>query len=466
VKAFFAALTRHPLSLLGTAITTSAAILFLTLFALDLFGMQGHPYFGILAYVVVPAIFVVGLLLIPIGLHRARLRASSDQEQFPVLNFNRPEIRNRFLIFLALTVINIVIVAVATYKAVEEMDTVAFCGKACHSVMAPEYTSYQRGAHASVACVDCHIGPGAGWFVKSKLSGSWQLISVNLDLYPRPIPTPVHNLRPARETCQQCHWPQKFVGDRLKVITKYSNDEKNTELQTVLLMRVGGVSGRSSRGIHWHVDPANTIRYRSDASREEVYEVELTDHKTGKVEHWYAPEAEKGKNAAIGGWRVMDCVDCHNRPAHTYRTAEYEVDHALETGLVAKDLPFVHREGLKLIQATYPSSEAAHTAIVDGLKSFYASSYPQIAAERGKEIEAAAEALWTGWSSNVFPSMNVTWNTYPNHIGHTESPGCWRCHDDAHATKAGRTIPQDCDTCHSLLAEDEVHPKVLETLSP
>ena len=466
MKAFFTALTRHPLSLAGTAITTSMAILFLTLFSLDLMGMQAHPYFGILAYVVVPAIFVLGLVLIPIGLHRARRQPSAGIEPFPILDFNHPEVRNRFLIFLSLTVINIVIVAVATYKAVEVMDTVTFCGKACHSVMAPEYTSYQRGAHASVACVDCHIGPKAGWFVKSKLSGSWQLISVNLDLYPRPIPTPVHNLRPARETCEQCHWPQKFVGDRLKVITKYADDERNTELKTVLLMRVGGRSGTKSRGIHWHVDPSNTIRYRSDPSRETIYEVELTDRKTGKVEHWYAPEAEKGKDAGQGSWRVMDCVDCHNRPAHTYHTAEYEVDSAIETGLVAKDLPFVHREGLKLVKAGYSTREVAHTAIVEGLKGFYAKSYPQIAADRGKEIEAAAEALWKGWSSNVFPSMNVTWGTYPNHIGHTESPGCWRCHDDAHATKDGHTIPQDCDTCHSLLAEDEANPKVLETLSP
>jgi nitrate/TMAO reductase-like tetraheme cytochrome c subunit len=173
-----------------------------------------------------------------------------------VIDLNVGRTRTLLLLFMALTLVNVVILAVSTYKAVEVMDSTKFCGQACHSVMAPEFTTYQRSPHSRVACVECHIGPGAGWFVKSKLSGSWQLISVSLDLYPRPIPTPVHNLRPARDTCEQCHWPNKFVGDRLKVITRFRDDEANTPEKTVLLLRVGGMQGRESKGIHWHVDPA------------------------------------------------------------------------------------------------------------------------------------------------------------------------------------------------------------------
>lgn len=464
MKGFFTALTRHPLSLAGTAIATSAAILFLTLFSLELAGFHGHPYVGILAYLVIPTIFVLGLVLIPIGLRRARRRAAAGQE-FPVLDFNRSEMRNRFLIFLALTVINIVIVATATYKSVEVMDTVEFCGTACHSVMEPEHTAFQRGAHASVRCVDCHIGPGADWFVKSKLSGSWQLVSVALDLYPTPIPTPVHALRPARDTCEQCHWPQKFVGDRLRVITSHEDDEANSELKTVLLMRVGGLAGRESKGIHWHVDPANAIRYRSDESREEIYEVELT-RADGTVDKWLAPGAGEGEAATQGMWRSMDCVDCHNRPSHTFHPPEREVDRAIETGHVARDLPFARREGLRLIKAEHADKDAARAAILDGLKRFYAENYPEVAAARAADIEAAAAALYEGWSSNVFPGMKVGWNTYPNQIGHEQSPGCFRCHDDLHETADGRTISQDCETCHSLLAMQESDPEILRTLSP
>src|SRR4029079_17698022 len=127
---------------------------------------------------------------------------------------------------------------------------------------------------ANARCVDCHIGPGAGWFAKSKLSGTWQVAAVTFDLSPRPIPTPVHNLRPARETCEQCHWPAKFEGDRLKVKEAFDDDEANTPSKTVLLMRVGGRQGSASRVIHWPVDPGVQIRYLSDAKRETIYEVE------------------------------------------------------------------------------------------------------------------------------------------------------------------------------------------------
>lgn len=466
VKSFFAALTRHPLSLTGTAIATAAAILFLFLFSLDALGLHGHPYIGILSYLIVPALFVLGLVLIPIGLRRARKRHGAAAP-LPVIDFNLEATRNRFLVFLALTVVNVVIVALATYKAVEVMDTTAFCGEACHSVMAPEHTAFQRGAHASTRCVDCHIGPGAGWFVKSKLSGSWQVVSVALNLYPTPIPTPVHSLRPARETCEQCHWPQKFVGDRLRVITKYDDDEESTERKTVLLMRVGGLVGRASQGIHWHVDPSHTIRYRSDASRETIYEVEMTDLRGGEVVRWYADGAEEGgAEATTGIWRTMDCVDCHNRPSHTFRPPAVEIDEAIATARIARDLPYVRREGMKLITADYADREAARLAIRDGLTRFYVDEYPEVAADRAADIDAAATALFEGWAGNVFPGMKVSWGTYPNHIGHEQAPGCFRCHDDAHSTPEGKAISQDCETCHSILAMEEVEPEILATLSP
>ena len=471
MKNFFIALTRNPLSLAGAAITTASAVLFATLFVIDAVGMKGGPYAGIIAYLIVPAIFVVGLLLIPLGISRERRRERAALARgeaaptFPVLDFNRTETRNRTLIVLALTLVNLVLLATATYKGVETMETTAFCGQACHSVMQPEFAAYQRGAHASVHCVSCHIGPGAGWFVKSKLSGSWQVISVNLKLYPTPIPSPVHNLRPARETCEQCHWPEKFVGDRLKVIDTFADDEPNTALKTVLLMRVGGVSGRSSQGIHWHVDRSNQIRYRSDESRETIYEVELTKA-DGSVERFLADGAAEGEAAKAGVWRTMDCVDCHNRPSHTFHSPEDEVDLALRDGKIARDLPFVRREGVKLLKAEYPSQEEAEQAIARGLRAYYEKERPELARDRAADIEAAAAALFVGYKSNVFPNMKITWGTYKNHIGHESSPGCWRCHDDAHKSASGRTISQDCSTCHSLLAEREADPQILKTLSP
>lgn len=474
MRSFFVSLTRSPISLLGMSLALVAGLLVVILFALELLGFHGSPYLGILAFVILPSIFVFGLLLVPLGLIRQRRRerrareGKSEVSAFPVVDLNQPRTRRTVLIFLAATLVNLVIVAVASYKAVEVMDSTAFCGTTCHSVMAPEYTTYQRSPHARVSCVECHIGPGAGWFVKSKLSGSWQLVSVALDLYPRPIPTPVHNLRPARETCEQCHWPSKFLGDQLKVITHFGNDEENTEAKTVLLMRVGGIQGRVSQGIHWHVDPDLRIRYRANESRDTIGDVELTlpDGKVKLFRSEGADETLAEEGGPIDGWRTMDCVDCHNRPTHIYRLPHEEVDEAFVQRALDPSLPYLRRESMRLLQQEYPSHEEAGERMREGLATFYRESYPEVAASRGEEIERAAAALGTIYATNVFPSMNITWGTYANQIGHENAPGCFRCHDEEHVTEDGEAISQDCETCHTLLAMEEEDPEILEQLKP
>lgn len=477
MKHFFLSLTRDPISLVGAAITTASAVVFVVLFLVETMGDTGGPYTGILTFLVLPGIFVLGLLIIPIGAFRARKRAALAASRgerppvLPVIDLNLYNTRSKVLMFVLLTAANLVIIAVATYKGVEVMDSTEFCGQACHTVMLPEHTAYERSPHARVHCVSCHIGPGAGWFVKSKLSGAWQLVSVTFDLYPRPIPTPVHNLRPARDTCEQCHWPTKFVGDRLKVIPHYNNDEVNTETKTVLLLRVGGIQGRESQGIHWHVDPNIQIRYRADEKRDLIHEVELTDA-DGTVKHYLAEGAANGNsseesaNEAVSEWRVMDCVDCHNRPSHTYKLPEQEIDQAIAAGAIPRSLPYVRRESLKLLRGDYPSREDAGRGIREGLVSFYRDNYPEVLAAERSSIDEVGNVVSGVYNANVFPEMNVTWGTYPNHIGHEDFDGCFRCHNDEHATEDGETISQDCDTCHSLLAMEEEDPEILQQLRP
>jgi hypothetical protein len=469
---FVAQITRNALGMAGAVLTTVSAILFLTLFALEFVGFHAGPYVGILAFLVIPGIFLFGLLLIPLGAWRDRVRhrravATGSADLLPVWNLNVDRVRRNFLVFLALTAVNLVILVVATYKGVEVMDSTPFCGAACHTVMHPEYTTYQRSPHARVKCVECHIGAGANWFVKSKLSGSWQLVSVAFNLYPRPIPVPVHNLRPARETCEQCHWPQKFVGDRFKVNTHYQDDEANTEIKTVLVVKVGGRQSGGSHGIHWHVDPENVVRYRSDEKRQTIYEVEMVA-RDGTSRRWIAPSAETPEGKRATEWRTMDCVDCHNRPTHIYRTPEQELDAALLDRRIDSSLPYVRREGRKALQADYPTPEAARAGIAKAISDFYRQGYAQLAAEKTARVEAAGKALGDIWNWNVFPSMNIKWGTYRNQIGHTpdmsNEVGCFRCHDEQHATKEGRTISQDCSTCHSLLAQDERDPAILKTM--
>ena len=463
-RRFLASITHNAISLIGTALAVASLVLILSLFTMQQFGFEGGPYLGILTFLILPMIFALGLVLIPIGavLYRRKMRKMPGGEGsplLPVFDLNVPHTRRWLLVFLGATMINIVILASATYKGVEVMESVEFCGLACHSVMEPEHTAHARSPHSRVACADCHIGPGADWFVKSKLDGAWQLISVALDLYPRPVPTPLHDLRPARDTCEQCHWPTKFVGDKLKVIKHYEDDEANTELTTALLLRVGGADGAGSSGIHWHVDPDVAIRYRSDETREDVYEVEFTNA-DGTVSNYADRKApEEG-----GTWRTMDCVDCHNRPSHIYAPASREVDRAIEAGLIDRSLPFVKREGLRIIDAEYASHEEARVVIDEELKKFYTENYPELATENADAISAAVDALGDIYSVNVFPNMQVWWDTYPNHIGHNQSPGCFRCHSRSMRTAERVQIRSGCDVCHTVLANRDEDPQALRDL--
>ncbi len=340
------------------------------------------------------------------------------------------------------------------------MDSDEFCGMACHKVMEPEYTAFQRSPHARVGCAGCHIGPGAEWFVKAKVSGSWQLVAVMFDLYPRPIPTPVHSLRPADGTCEQCHWPTKFVGDRLKVRTHFADDETNTELKTALMVKVGGKQAGQSHGIHWHTDPNHVLRYRADPTREKIYEIELTDKIEGSKKVFKTEEpVPKGAE-----WRTMDCVDCHNRSSHIFRTPPVR-DRSRDGRKPHRSYAAVHQargradpdgEGLR------PTHEAARDGIAAAVEAYYVQNHPALADE--PSVEKAGTVLGDIYAWNNFPHMKVTWNTYTNHLGHQQSPGCFRCHDNKHKTDTGEKIGKKCGTCHNILAEEESDSAVLREL--
>jgi hypothetical protein len=463
IRDFLWRATANRVSVVGVALATLGAISFLAILALEVGGVPIGNYAGIFSYLILPAIFVVGLVLIPIGmrLQRKKEQKTGQPSRFPVLDFNNPRLRSVALLVMVLTVVNLMIVSAATFKGVEVMDSTQFCGGTCHTVMTPEFTTYQRSPHSRVKCTECHIGSGADWFAKSKLSGSWQLVSVALDLYPRPIPVPVENLRPARETCEQCHWPTRFVGERLRFFNRFAEDEKQTEKKTVLLMKTGGGETGRAHGIHWHVDPDLTIRYRSDKSRQKIFDIELT-RANGKPEVYKLDGAKPDE--AEPGWRVMDCVDCHNRPTHVYQMPKDELDTVLTSGELDKSLPFIKREGLKAVQQTYTSHADAKEGIHKALTEFYRTNSPDLLEKHADRIDRAADTLTRVYARNVFPEMRIAWGTYPNFLKH--EPGCFRCHDNEHRNEQGKKISRSCSLCHEVLAVEEEHPEILEVLHP
>ncbi len=458
-------LSNNAISLAGVILVTSATVFWIFWLPESLAGTVRNPYLGILGFLVLPAVFLLGLGLIPIGIYlrfRSEKGRGAYPTDFPPVNLRNPDFRRLVWFVVLATLANIVIAAQASYSAVNYMDGVTFCGRTCHTVMQPEYAAYQNSPHSRVECVKCHIGPGASWFVRSKLSGVYQVFAVTFNTYDRPIPTPVRNLRPARETCETCHWPDKFEQDRLRILENFGDDEHNTVTKTVLVMRIGG--GRRGPGIHArHLGPGIVVRYKpGDESRQKIPWIEYSSG-NGQVTAYESPDV---KPALLQGLpvRVMDCMDCHNRPTHTFELPERAVDEAMSTGQIARDLPYVKKQSVAILRASYPSNQAATSAIPAALGRFYRESYPDVFAKRRADIARSAAAVAAIYNRNVFPDMRVTWGTYPNNLGHMDFVGCFRCHDDQHKSKDGKAVPQDCTVCHQILAMDDPAPKILVDL--
>jgi hypothetical protein len=457
-------LASNIVSLIGVVLVTTASILWLLTFPAYWHGEASTPYIGILLFLALPSVFLLGLLLIPIGiaLNTWKRRKAGDRGPF----LPRGGELRKLAIFVGLTtMVNLLMGSQFSYRAVTYMDTDSFCGKACHTVMDPEHTAYSHSPHARVSCTECHIGPGASFFVKSKLSGVGQLFAVAFHTYPEPIPTPVEALRPARETCEQCHWPQHFGGEKFFIHTEYAPDEQNAAATTVALMKIGGRSFSGSVGIHGaHVNGADMRYIATDRQRQVIPQVTYTDAQ-GKVTIFNSTDTKVTPEELAGGeHRDMDCMDCHNRPTHIFQVPERAVDLAMTQGSISPQLPFIKKEAVEVLRRNYPDRTTATREIAASIENFYRTSYPQTYAADSALIKNAIGTIQSLYQQNIFPDMKITWGTYPNNLGHTDFPGCFRCHDGNHTSADGRTISNDCATCHDLLAVSEKNPKILTEL--
>ncbi|MBM3778078.1 MAG: cytochrome C [Acidimicrobiia bacterium] len=445
----FRTFVRNGISLLGTAIATAMAVLFVVLLLLEQAGLLTNPYLGLLLFVAVPAAFLIGLLFVPLGLWvDARRRRRGDlRAEWLVVDFSVPRQRTVAAGVLALTAANLVLVSVAAFGGAHYMETTEFCGQVCHTTMEPQYVAHQNAPHSRVACVECHVGSGVEAAIEAKLAGTRQLWHVVTGAVPAPVPSMVRNMRPAMETCGQCHWPQKAHGDLVRVSREFGDDEANTETATTMVMKVGGPTTplREGAGIHWHASEDIRVEYAaSDDTRQEIPYVRVTGPE-GQVREYLAPDVERDAYAEVP-LRRMDCIDCHNRPAHTFSsTPERAVDRALAEGRIPANLPFARREAVAAVSGEYASRDEALAAIARSLGDFYRGQ-----GSRPDLVERAIAGTQAVWAGNVFPAMRVTWGTYPNHIGHLASPGCFRCHDDSHTAADGGVISGDCGLCHDL----------------
>lgn len=458
------AMWRTPLGLIGVATTTISIVLMMIGLALDMLGLVDNPYFAALCYMILPGFMIIGLLVIPLACYIHSRHWMSDSlgaeltDKALCIDLNNAKHRKYMIGFLALSVINVSILTVIGYEGYHFTDSPYFCGKLCHQVMEPEYTAYLRSAHAKIRCVECHIGPGVSWFVKAKISGLRQVAAVMTGDFSRPIPSPVEHLRPARDTCEGCHWPEKFHGKRVKTFYSFSNDDQeNPETQEISL-HIGGRNPNTDafEGIHWHVSKDVKVEFMPlNRERTSIGTVKVT-LADGVTEEFNIDSAGEEPEGAVAGekleWRTMECVDCHNRPTHINDRLVERVDFGLLSGKIHSGLPGIREDSITVLEKEYISRDEADELLIKTLTELQADRHGAAYVEENEElIVKAGQFLLETYMNNIWPSMKITWGTYKQHIGHRDADegyGCFRCHDDEHKTKFGKTIPQDCDMCH------------------
>ena len=455
-------LTSHWLSWFGLVLVITAASTWLFFLPAETHAHVENPYKGVVVYLILPFIGFAGIVLTVVGmvLGRRRIRTRLETEIT-----DRRRALQRLIVFLVITIgANLVMGTQITYRAVTYMDTPQFCGAACHA-MKPQYLGHQDSNHASVECAECHIAPSAGGWIKAKMNGTRQLWQTITNTYPRPIPSALESghLVPSKQTCERCHWAEKIVATRLLLIPHYADDERNSDSYTALMMLVGG---SRMQGIHHaHFAGGYEIRYAAaDAKRETIPWVERRNVRTGETKTYLAAGTTAEKASGLAK-HVMQCVDCHARPTHAFASPDRALNRALALGQLSPTLPFIKKQGLALLQASYSSSADAAQKIPAAVAGYYKETYPEVYAQRKADVEAAGQALLAIYNRNTFPDLKVKWDTYSNNLGHTDSPGCFRCHDAAHTTTDGKTtIGQDCASCHQMLAVQQVAPEILKTL--
>jgi thiosulfate reductase cytochrome b subunit len=450
----------NPISLTGSFVSIISFTIILFLIVLELFSETTNPYLGIFTFMVMPTILIIGIFLIFFGAFRENrilLRRSDKERRLPVLDLNNTKHQVATLIFTVSALLLIVFSGFGSFKAYEYSESDEFCGTVCHTVMEPEYTTYLNSPHSNVGCVQCHIGDGAGWFVKSKISGSYQVYAVLANVYPKPIPTPVENLRPAAETCERCHSPKHFYDEKKIVRDYYLSDEKNTHFNLEMLIKVGGgnVEVGNNSGIHWHMNLANEITYlTTDKERQEIPWVKSKSLITGKETIYQLQGFDVEKALASGKtMRKMDCIDCHNRPSHIYNPPDKVVNLVMSVNRINPEIPFIKSVAVQALESVHSTGEEAYKDINDYVWNFYKNKLPSIDNKLKNDINNAILQLSTIYSKNYFPKMKVSWKNHPNNIGHLYSKGCYRCHDGKHINPEGKVLTNDCNTCHTFRSE-------------
>jgi nitrate/TMAO reductase-like tetraheme cytochrome c subunit len=353
----------------------------------------------------------------------------------------------RLLPYAVLGLLTMVVLVSGVY-AWDYTNSPEFCGTACHT-MPPEYTSYLTSPHARIDCVECHIGRGfIATRVTRKAGDVRHIVSLAFKRYEFPIRA--DDLRPARETCERCHFPEKFSDDSLREIRHYAEDRDNTQSSTYLILKTGGGTKRLGlgRGIHWHIE--NQVFYWSDDSeRQSIPFVRVIDDQGNATDYLDVESELDLQSLGAADLQLMDCITCHNRITHLVYPPVDSVERLMGLGLISASIPDIRLKAVEVLGADYSSDEAALQGIAS-LRDYYEVTYPEFYGERSELVDLAVNVLQDTYRQSVFRHQKSDWNTHPNNIGHEDSPGCFRCHDGKHLNEQGEAIRLECNLCHSI----------------
>jgi nitrate/TMAO reductase-like tetraheme cytochrome c subunit len=330
----------------------------------------------------------------------------------------------------------------------EYTNSPEFCGTSCHT-MPPEYHSYQASPHSRIACVECHIGRDfIATQITRKAGDIRHVVFTLFNTYEYPIYAKA--MRPARETCERCHFPEKSSDDSMRELISYGNDLQNTPISTYLTLKTGGSNRQlgQGKGIHWHIG-SRVLYYPTDRAEQDIPYVRVYNEDGTYTEYYDLESDFNPADIKEEDLKEMDCIACHNRITHLVNPPDKAVDLAIENGLISDDIPEIRSLGVKLVSAPYTSEQEALTAI-EGLKGYYQTYYRSYNNVNKEQIDQAVATLADIYTQSVHLDQKSDWNTHPNNIGHKYSPGCFRCHDGKHMSEEQEAIRLECNLCHSV----------------
>lgn len=451
----------------GIMITVLLPMLLFSLLV-DFGGWLENQCFAVLLYILFVPLLLVAIILITYGNYFTKKQKQAQNTAVFSYNYLKSNlmspahyssIRKKVYFLAIFTALFLFFLSIATHGSYYYSNTNHFCARFCHQVLSHAAKTHYSSPHSRVDCMECHKKyDGYNVSGTDHTSGLVKAYKTITKSSSTPIKIPASRLRPSNESCEKCHWPDKFHGKQLRIINSFQSDESNSHTKTALYLNIGsgGSLAQSAQGIHWHTSRKHRLYYlASDEERLDIVKITLDSNNGTKVVY-----TKEGRETTLKNkrHRLMDCVDCHNRPTHYIFSPEKALDKKLLSGEIPQKLPFIKQQALVAITKPYPSTPAALKGISDHLRGHYSKIPP----EQSELLAQAIRGTQQAYTDNVSIELGVDWNTYPNFIGHAHNGGCFRCHNSAFKTKEGKGIPHDCKLCHLILAENEPSHLVLQ----